>query len=128
MSLLDIPLIGLNELLTEQVVIQRDQATKDSLGGRAGRDFQDLATVPSFHFWGTSAVITRMGSIQQRPESTVDLETGGIILPEGTDVTPRDRISNILDAAGDVIEEGPFEILAVGQFQGMTEISFRRLT
>lgn len=127
MTVLGGPLIGLDTLMTQQAVIQRDEAVKDSLGATRSRDWVTIATLPCFMWWGTGAVITRMGSIQQRPEATVDLDTGGILLPAGTDVTARDQIIQVLDSNGDQLA-GKLEVLAVAAFEPVTEISFRRLS
>lgn len=128
MNVFDAPVIGADELMTMTATIQRDDATRDSLGAIKNHDWQDLADIACFMWWGTGAVATRMGSIQQRAESTIDLDTGGMILPADTDITARDRISQVLNSDGSVYAEGPLEVLAVGQYLGLTEVSLRRVT
>lgn len=128
MSVFDGPVIGADELMVMTATLQRDQATRDDLGAVTSRDWETLSAVPCFMWWGTGAVATRMGSIQQRAESTLDLDTGGMILPGGTDVTARDRISQVLAADGTVYAQGPLEVLAVGDYLGLTEISLRRIS
>lgn len=121
-------ILGLAEIMTQTAVIERDQGARDDLGARAKSDWQPLVTVSCFMWWGTGAVITRMGGIQQRPESTIDMEAGGMIVPAGTDVTARDRIGQVLNADGSVFTSGPVQILAVGPFEGLTELSLRAVS
>ena len=121
------PLLGLDAVMTQQAVIERDQSTRDSHGAKRNRTWGTLATVQCFMWWGSGRIITRVGSVQQHPEATVGLDVGGLVLPAGTDVTERDRISQILDADGNEIV-GKLEILAVANFVPVVEISFRRVT
>lgn len=120
------PLLGVAELLTQQAFIERAEGVRDEYGARRKQGWQPLATVQCFMWWGTSKVLTRMGSIQQRPESTIDIETAGMILPDSVDITARDRISQVLDEDGSVFAHGPLMVLAVGAFTGLTEVSLRR--
>lgn len=126
-SLLTQPLIGLDGVMSMQALLERDQAIVDSAGGKPARDWQPLATVQCFLWFGNGAAATRIGETRPRPESTVDLTTGGIVMPAATDVTARDRISQVLDENGNEIA-GIMEILAVAPFQGMTELSVRKLS
>lgn len=120
--------LGLDTLLdgTQNVLLERDQAVADSLGGKAAKDWQPLATVPCFLWRGTGASVTRIGGLQEKPEQTVDLDIGGMVLPAGTDVTAGDRIAQVVDQDGDVLEPGPIEILSVAAFTPLVELSFRR--
>jgi hypothetical protein len=128
LSALGGPLLGIDGLLTQRAEIQRDQSTVDDAGGKTARDWETLATVDSFMWWGSGATITRMGQIQGHPEATTDVNIGGMLMPQGTDVTARDRIGAVTDDAGNTIEPGPLEIIAVSNFEGITEVTFRRFT
>lgn len=122
-------LLGVEKLIGQfRAQVLRDQATEDDLGGEAKRDWELLANVESFIWWGTGSTITRMGQIQGRPEATVDVNIGGMLVPAGTDITARDRIGEITDVAGNQIEAGPLEVIAVSPFEGVTEVTFRRFT
>lgn len=120
------PLLGLERILTMEAEFERDIAVADDYGAEGAKDWQPLATVPCFLWWGNGAAATRLGQPQQRPEQTVDLSVGGIVLPGGIDVTDRDRISQVKNAAGATVA-GTLFILAVAPFEGLTEISFRRM-
>lgn len=124
--MIDRALLEVDTALTMQAALERDHATEDAHGAKTGRDWQPLATVACFLWWGTGSVATRIGSPQVRPEATVDLNMGGMIFPEGTDLTARDRVSQVLSADGSVLIDSPLEILAVAQFEGLTEVTFRR--
>lgn len=121
-------LLGTEKLLVNQAQILRDVSQDDDLGARTSREWEEIATVACFLWWGTGATITRMGDIQGRPEATVDVNLGGMLIPQGTDVTARDRIGTISDPSGNTIEDGPFEIVAVSNFEGITEVTIRRFT
>lgn len=124
--MIDRALLGLDHAFTQQAVLERDHATPDAQGGKRSRDWQPLATVPCFMWWGTGSVLTRIGDPLARPEATPDLNVGGMIVPEGTDVTARDRIGQILED-GDVLVDDKLEILAVAPYEGLTELTFQRL-
>jgi hypothetical protein len=126
--MIDRTMLGLDRLFDQQAVVERDHASSDSFGAKGAPDWQPVETVRAFMWWGTGTNISRMGGVHQRPEETVDLETGGMVLPEGTDVSARDRIAQVLDAGGAVLERGPFEILACAAFEGLVELTFRRVT
>lgn len=125
--MIDRALLGLGNTFTQQAVLERDEATLDAQGGKPARDWQPLATVPCFMWWGTGSVLTRIGDPQARPEATPDLNVGGMIVPEGTDITARDRITQILQD-GNVLFDDKLEILAVAPYEGLTELTFQRLT
>lgn len=120
------PLLGLERVLTMEVDLERDIATADDYGAEIAKDWQPLATVACFLWWGNGAAATRLGQPQQRPEQTVDLSVGGIVLPGALDLTDRDQIIQVRNQAGDVVA-GKLFILAVAPFEGLTEISFRRM-
>ncbi len=46
-------------------------------------------------------------------------------LPKGTDITEQDRIVNVLDAGGKIINSGPFDILLVRPATGMSTSHIR---
>lgn len=122
-------MLNLQALLTQKAIIERDSGVPDQFGAEAAIDWAPRPDpIPCFMWWGTGATITRMGSIRGKPEATVDLNTGGIVLAANADVTGHDRIARVLDANDDTLEEGPFEILAVSAFEGLTELSFRRIS
>ena len=127
MSLIDTAALGVEGVMTQSADLERDTGGKDDLGARTARTWQPLSTQSCFLWWGTGAVISRMGSVDTRPEEQVDLETGGMILPAGVDVTPRDRIAEVRDEDGNVIA-GSLTILAVGPFEGVTELMIRRVS
>ncbi len=124
------PLLGLDRVMTQSAQILRDQAIKDEFGAKGSRDWQPLGQpVACFLWWGTGRILTRAGSIHEHPEETVDINTGGMLLPAGTDVTPRDRIGPVLAQNGvTVITAGPLEVLSVVPYEGVTEIEFRSTT
>lgn len=121
------PLLGIELVMTMRATLERDHVVVDDLGGRPAQDWQPLAVVPCFLWWGNGTAATRIGGPQPQPQATVDLNVGGIVMPDGTDVTARDRITQIVNRNGREVA-GALEILGVAPFEGLTEISFRRLT
>lgn len=119
------PLLGLETVLTQTAEILRDQATKDEFGATSSRDWQLLSTVSCFLWWGTGRILTRAGSIHEHPEARADLDTGGMLIPTGTDVTAHDRIGQVLDADGTLIASG-LQVIAVLPYEGVAELSFRK--
>jgi hypothetical protein len=130
-------LVGLEALMTMQATIERDMSVRDTHGSKSRADWQPISTVPSvtgigapvacFLWWGTGPMIARAGKVLQQPEQTVDLLVGGMVMPAGTDVTPLDRIAQVVDANGNEVA-GRLKILVVAGFIQVTEIGFRRLT
>jgi len=122
-------LLGLERALTQQAEIERNQATvADDWGGEGASDWQPLATVPCFLWWGTSRSTRGIGSVDVGGDFLVDLNAGGMIVPEGTDITAHDRIGRVLAQDATTVIAERLEILAVAPFEGLTEIGFRKIS
>lgn len=128
MSVIRGPLIGLTETLTRQAVIQRDQAVTDQFGGKAARDWQTVATVPCFVWWGSMRTTTRLGKLAADAERTVEEDTAALIVPAGSDIRAHDRVADILDADGNTIADGPLEVWTVAVFDTHIELNCRRVS
>lgn len=86
----------LSGLLTEKAVIQRDMGQVDAYGADGTPDWQDHLTVPCRIWWlkGTGARSANRTYIS--PARTASVSEGGMMLALGTDVTERDRITQVL--------------------------------
>lgn len=109
MSVLD---YTMQHLFSEQAVLQRNEAVYDAGGARQRTNWQYLDTVPCRVWW--DQVSSRSPNREWvSPARTAPLAEGGVLLPAGTDVTVDDRITEILDRAGNTIMSGDFEIVSV---------------
>ena len=83
-------------LLTEQAVIERNQAVPDAYGGSGPDDWQTHQTVPCRLYWDKSSGVRSANRVYVSPARTVPIDQGGLIVALGTDITENDRISQIL--------------------------------
>lgn len=92
--------------LRHRCTIQRDAAAADSWGGTATPDWQDSATnVPC-------RAVEEAGREPVDKDRTVVILDRRLLVPLGTDVTERDRISSITERGTDLLD-GPVNIEAV---------------
>lgn len=115
----------LQTLMDQEAVIERDTAVPDEAGGKTGRDWQPLATVECVLWWwkGSKSSDKSPSAQYARPQATIDITGGDMMLPLGTDVTDRDRIGTVTNEEGEVLEEGPFRIIAVNRYSDHIELS-----
>src|SRR5438132_797565 len=115
----------LDQVLTQHVELQRDQATADAYGAETAPNWQSLATVRCRFWWWTQGY---RGPAHEgvSPERTVSVGDGGLLVPLGTDVTALDRVADILDAQFNVVQAGPLEIVAVSAQETHIELYVRR--
>lgn len=115
----------LAQVLTQQLALERDMAEPDAYGAETAPDWQPLVTVPCRFWWWTE---TSRGPARESAttERTVATGDGGMVIESGPDVTTDDRVANVLDKSGNVIQAGPFEIAAVLAQETHTEIFVRR--
>lgn len=85
----------LNRLLTEQAVIERNMAGQDAYGADRPDDWQLHVTVACLSWWDRSAGVRSANRTYVDPARTVPISQGGMLLPLGTDVTEKDRITQI---------------------------------
>lgn len=115
----------LGQVLTQQAVLERDMGTVDAYGASAGSDWQPLATVPCRFWWWRESSRGPARELTS-PQRTAGIGDGGLIVGSGLDVTIGDRLSRVLDASGDVVQAGPFDIVAVLAQEGHLEVFVRR--
>ena len=88
-------LYTLERLMTEQAIIERDQGAYDAYGADGEPDFQYLSTVPCRFWWDRSTGARSANRTYVSPAREVPVSDGGLLVPSGTDVTERDRITSI---------------------------------
>jgi hypothetical protein len=117
-----------NQLLTEQVVIERDVSEGDAYGAPTKPDWQWIATVPCRLWWMRSTGVRSANREYVTPAREVPISEGGMILPLGTDITQQDRITAVQDRQGNPYVDGVFTITAVVNEEDHLEIDFTRTT
>lgn len=119
----------LEHMFTQEVTIERDMASPDAFGAQSAPDWQPLAPSPARLWWWKGSRSTDKSPSNQyaRPEATYDETGGDMALPAGTDITTLDRIGAVLEpATGEVVEEGPFRVVAVNRYSDHVELSLER--
>lgn len=127
----DIPAYTLAELLTEQVVIERDVTTPDQWGADDAPSFQPYLTVACRLYWAKSTGTRSSNRTYTNVTREVSVTDGGLVLPLGTDVTEADRIAQINEwdpISGEWVlkVEGPMEITATVNEHTHLELSIQR--
>jgi hypothetical protein len=116
----------LTRLLTMQALIQRDVAGIDGYGAAAGHDWQPHLTVPCRLWWFRGEGIRSAQRLYVDPARLVPVDEGGLLIPLGVDVTEQDRVSGLLDKAGEPYIDGPFTITAVNAQEDHAELMVLR--
>lgn len=86
----------LTRLMTERALIQRDMGVVDAYGAPATPDWQPHLTVSCRLVWDRSSGVRSANRTYVSPVRTVPMDEGMILLELGTDVTERDRITQVL--------------------------------
>ena len=115
----------LQNLMTQQAVIERDKSTTDAAGGKIKREWAAIATVECCLWWwkGSKSSDKSPSAQYARPQATIDITGGDMMVPLGTDVTDKDRIGAVTNEEGEQAEEGPFRVLAVNRYSTHIELS-----
>jgi hypothetical protein len=118
----------LTAMMSEVAIFERQRATADASGGIRKRDWTLLSkTECRLWWWKGSKSSDKSPSAQfARPQATIDVTGGDMMLPLGTDVTEEDRLARVTDEEGNVREEGPFRIVAVNTYETHIELSLER--
>lgn len=116
----------LEKLLIQQAVIERDASLSDWWGGDDGPNWQPHITVACRLWWDKSSGARSANREYVSVSRDVPVSEGGMLLPSGTDVTQADRITQVLDATGNLYITGIFEIVAVLNEQTHMEIDVQR--
>ena len=103
----------LEQIYTEQAVIERDMAQGDAYGSPGRPDWQHLSTVPCRLWWDKSAGVRSANAEYVTPARDVPVQRGGILVPAGTDITEQDRITAIQDRSGNPLISGEIKVVAV---------------
>lgn len=114
----------LQGLMNEQAVIERDAATPDAAGGKTKRDWRPLSTVECCLWWwkGSKSSDKSPSAQYARPQATINITGGDMMVPLGTDVTDKDRIGSVTNEEGED-QEGPFRVIAVNRYSTHIELS-----
>ncbi|MGH3265165.1 MAG: hypothetical protein ACRDNS_24590, partial [Trebonia sp.] len=83
----------LDRLLTEQALIERDQGVGDAYGAPGQPDWQPHLTVACRLAWDRSSGVRSADRTYVTPARAAPMSEGLIVVPLGTDVTERDRIT-----------------------------------
>lgn len=111
-------------LENHRAVIERDDASYDEGGARLASDWREIATVKCLFYFRKQSSRGPAREIAA-PQRSITISDGGLILPPGTDITDRDRISKILAPHNDeVLYEGPFSAQAVFIYPSHVEVSW----
>lgn len=115
-------------IYTQKVVIERDHASPDAFGAAVATEWEVLSTVPCRAWWwkGSKSSDKSPSAQYARPQTSINVTGGDMSVPLGTDVTDLDRVGALLDSAGNVIEEGPFRVIAVNPYEDHIELSLER--
>lgn len=116
---------ALDQILTQQVVLERDMGGTDSFGAELPPDWQPLVTVPC-RFWWWKQGYRGPAKEAVSPERTVPVGDGAIAVAAGVDVTEQDRVGQVLNRDNSVYHEGPLNILAVQVHETHVELIVRR--
>lgn len=117
----------INRTFIQRAVLQRDTAVKDDLGAAISQGWTSLVTVPCEAWWDKQSA-RGPGREDVSTASTVAIGQGGAFIPGGTDVSTGDRILKITDKAGNVLYNGPFNIVAVlphASYPALIELAFK---
>ena len=97
-------------LMRHRLWVERDSAGEDPIdGGGAAPDWDPHLSAVACHWWYESDNEIIDG------EKQAVLEGWKAIVPVGTDVTEKDRISRVETRLGSVIFTGPAEVTGVGR-------------
>lgn len=110
---LAVPLYSIQQLFTQQAVIQRDMSVPDTYGADNPPDWQAIATVPCRLYWARSSGVRSAQREYPTAQRLAPVSDGGVIMPLGTDVTEADQIVKVLNTDGSLHIDGVFEIVAV---------------
>lgn len=121
----------LQQLMTDQCVIQRAKRSYDGGGAESEPVWQPHLTVPCRLWWDRSSGVRSVQREYVSPTRTADLSAGGLLVPSGTDVLRTDRISEIQSLNPQTGEwvtyiSGNIEISAVLSEEDHMEINFIR--
>lgn len=103
---------GRSQMKHRATVLRDQQETRDGWNQKATPDWEThIASLPCFA-WYTP------GREVQDGQKIANVDAIGLLVPNGTDVTPQDRIGDITDRQGRVLYPGPHRIESVGRRQG----------
>lgn len=103
----------LNRLMVQQAVVQRNVATEDAFGAEDKATWEFLANYPCKLWWDKNSGVRSASRTYPGLNRDVPISEGGIILPLGSDINEEDRITSVIDGAGNELFEGIFEISMV---------------
>jgi hypothetical protein len=118
----------LAKIMVQLAVIERDQAKPDAFGAEVATDWKALSTVACRLWWWKGSKGTDKSASAQygTPQATINVTGGDMCVPLGTDITDMDRIAKVTSLSGDLVEEGPFRVLSVNQYETHIELSLER--
>lgn len=103
----------------QQAVFERNVAPANKFGSVRAEDWQPLVTVPC-KFWrwkeGSRGPAKEIAAAQR----SAIFSEGGMVIAAGSVILDTDRIREVLDAAGNAIERGPFVINAMANTYGQS--------
>lgn len=115
-------LISTGLLFTHLATVERDTtATTNGWGQTGAPNWQPHISSLACRFW------TQTGEERADATTTAVVEDMRLLAALGTDVTERDRLSDITDKLGVVIAAGPIGIRAVMQHQDHLELILVRI-
>lgn len=117
----------IEKTLDQTVILERDIAAADRYGGKTGADWQPHTTVACKAWWEKQS---SRGPAREEatPSEEVAVGLGGMLVPGDTDVTTGDRIAEIRDRAGNLIFDGPLNIIAAlphASYPALVELAFK---
>lgn len=116
----------MQQLLTQQAVIDRDKSKRDEFGGELKVEREVIETVRC-RFWWWREGTSRGGPKEfATPQRTINLIGGGIIVPKETDIEEGDHIDAIQDLEGNTLVDGPFRVTGVEEWENHIECNLLR--
>lgn len=114
------------EMMSMRAELQRNTASTDTYGGPGKPGYTLVKDGVQCYVWSKTKQRIMEGRI-------AEVEEIGAIFPDGTDVQTLDRIEQFKNRKGDVLMDGPFEVVAVterhdGQSIHHIEAKLRRVS
>lgn len=117
-----------SQIYTQVAVLQRNESGRTQFGAEKEAEWVTHATTPCRAWWwkGSRSSDKSPSSQYARPETTVNETGGDMAMPLGVDVTDEDRLLRLEDEEGNVIEEGPYRIIAVNHYDDHIELTLAK--
>ena len=103
----------LDQLWNQRAVVERNISSGDAYGAPNPADWQYHSTVRCRLWWSHSTGIRSANRTYVSQNRSVPVSQGGMIVPLGTNITEQDRITQVIDANGNVLYDAVFTVTSV---------------